>query len=160
MRTLVVYYSLTGNTRSLGQAIARALDADVEELQDRHRRSGWSAVPGTVWTVLRHQETEIEPPRLQAGDYELVLMGTPVWGGGMAPALRTYLSRVREELPEVAFFATMGGTGTRKLEAQFKQKAGQEPKAFLVVRDKDIKSGNIEREVAEFARKVSASEAM
>ncbi|MCK5584780.1 flavodoxin family protein, partial [Candidatus Bipolaricaulota bacterium] len=40
MKTLVVYYSRTGHTRKIGDEIAAALEADVEELKDDVGRSG------------------------------------------------------------------------------------------------------------------------
>ncbi len=40
MKTLVVYYSRTGNTKLIGDELAAVLGADVEELKDRDDRSG------------------------------------------------------------------------------------------------------------------------
>ena len=39
-RILVVCYSRTGHTRSLGEAIAERCEADVEWIQDRDARRG------------------------------------------------------------------------------------------------------------------------
>ena len=33
MKSLVVYYSYSGNTRLIAETVAHALDADIEELQ-------------------------------------------------------------------------------------------------------------------------------
>ena len=40
MKTLVVYYSLTGNTRLIAEAAARELGAEIEELRELKRRAG------------------------------------------------------------------------------------------------------------------------
>ena len=38
MNTLVVYYSRTGNTKAIGEAIAEALNADIDEIIDLKKR--------------------------------------------------------------------------------------------------------------------------
>ena len=40
MKTLVVLYSRTGTTKKVGEEIAAALKADVEEIIDTKKRSG------------------------------------------------------------------------------------------------------------------------
>jgi flavodoxin len=39
-KVLVVYYSRTGATRTLAEALAKALQADIEPIIDRKNRSG------------------------------------------------------------------------------------------------------------------------
>jgi hypothetical protein len=48
-------------------------------------------------------------------DYQLVVIGTPVWAGQMNPAVRAYLQRFKADLPRVAFFVTSGNTGASKV---------------------------------------------
>ncbi|WP_297820049.1 hypothetical protein [uncultured Paraglaciecola sp.] len=40
MKTLVIYYSLSGNTQKVAEAIANTLKADINRLEDRHSRTG------------------------------------------------------------------------------------------------------------------------
>ncbi|HBP51341.1 TPA: flavodoxin, partial [Candidatus Shapirobacteria bacterium] len=40
MKTLVVFYSRTGNTRRMGELIAQKLHADIDEIIDQKSRSG------------------------------------------------------------------------------------------------------------------------
>lgn len=40
MRSLVVYYSRTGNTRYVAEKIATEFNADLEEIIDKKNRSG------------------------------------------------------------------------------------------------------------------------
>ena len=47
---LCVYYSRTGNTRAAMEEIAKALGAELAELEDSVDRSGWAAGSGAAWT--------------------------------------------------------------------------------------------------------------
>jgi flavodoxin len=79
MKILVVYYSKTGTTRKLAERIAAQLNADVESIVDTKKRSGLIG-----WLVggrdgMRKISTTIDPVSKNAADYDLVLIGGPLW---------------------------------------------------------------------------------
>jgi len=114
MKTLVVYYSLTGNTRLIAEAAARELGAEIEELRELKRRSGIKGFVVGGLDSLRKKSVEIEPCRHRIEEFELVVVGTPVWGWGMTPAVRTYLTGRSWKGKKTALFCTMGGSGQRR----------------------------------------------
>lgn len=141
MKTLVVYYSRTGVTRTVAQALAGQLQADLEELHDRKSRRGalgWLS-GGRDATLKRL--TEIDPPVKDPSAYDLVLVGTPVWAFTMAPAVRTYLSQHGRAIKKAVFFCTMGGSGDRRTFSHMGELLGKSPAAALALREKDVRSG-------------------
>ncbi len=114
MKILVVYYSLTGNTRLIAETAARKLGAEIEELRDRKSRIGIRGFVTGGLDSLRKKRAELAPPRYDIRDYDLVLVGTPVWAWNMAPAVRAYLTGRPWEGKSVALFCTTGGTGQQK----------------------------------------------
>jgi menaquinone-dependent protoporphyrinogen IX oxidase len=48
--------------------------------------------------------TVIGEPEKDSASYDLVVVGTPIWAGAVAPAIRTYLSQNKERLKRVASF--------------------------------------------------------
>lgn len=109
VRTLIVYYSRTGTTRTLANTLAAELKADVDGiLCDRYRpgglrylRAGYDSVQGNM--------PPIEPPQSAAADYDLVLIGAPIWTSYPAVPVRAFLE-TRPALPtRIAVFLTHGG---------------------------------------------------
>ena len=111
--TLVVYYSLTGNTRPIAEAIAAALDADLEVIEDTFNRDAGLGRPRSAIEGLLGLRSRITPPKHDLSEYDLVVVGTPVWAARLSSPVRAYLSQQRASLERVAFFCTQGGFGAK-----------------------------------------------
>lgn len=109
MKTLVVYYSRTGTTRALAQALAEALDADIDEVVLRNRRGPLGFLRALI-DNLTHAEPAVSSKRDPA-NYDLVVVGSPVWAGGVASPLRSYLLQFGGVLKQVAAFCASGSGG-------------------------------------------------
>jgi len=79
-KVLVVYYSRTGATRRLAEALANALQADIEPITDRENRSGIFGYLRSVAESLQKRGASITPMNTDPASYDLVVVGTPVWG--------------------------------------------------------------------------------
>jgi menaquinone-dependent protoporphyrinogen IX oxidase len=115
MKTLIVFYSRTGNTRKVAAALARELDADMLEIRcDRYRagavrylQAGYDSVVGNLPKIVM--------PRYSAEDYDLMLIGTPVWTSHPSLPVRAFLAG-RPRLPNrVALFITCGGHSSTRV---------------------------------------------
>lgn len=113
MKTVVVYFSLTGNTKFVAEKIAQQLDADLCEITDKNHKKGKMLYIKGGAAAMREKLTDItvETP---IDDYELVIVGSPVWAGKIAPAIRTFLVENNFSKKRVAFFVCMGGDKPEK----------------------------------------------
>jgi len=146
MKTLVVYYSKTGNTRRLAEEIAKELCCDIDEIQDKEYRSGVIGWFSGSRDAFRKFLTDIEF-KIDPGEYDLVIIGTPIWAFGVTPAIRTYFTRNIEKLNNVAFFLTCGGMG---IEGALKdmENLSKPPVATLELHDRGIRANiDIERNI-------------
>jgi flavodoxin len=116
-KTLVVYYSLTGNTAGVARDIAGLARADIEVLRDFDREPplGFFGYLKAAMDALRGKPARLGSVACDPRKYALVVIGTPVWVGRMAPAIRAYLERFKADLPHVAFFVTSGDTNASKV---------------------------------------------
>jgi flavodoxin len=109
LKTLVVYYSRTGNARFVAQTIAAEVGADIEEVIDLKKRSGILGYLRGGSDARRGKETEITPTTKSPASYDLIIVGTPVWAARPTPAITTYLKRNDLSGKKVALFFAQGG---------------------------------------------------
>jgi flavodoxin len=114
MKTLVVYYSRTGKTRFVAEKVALDLKADVEEVVDLKNRSGRFGFLKAGYDATRGNETEIGKTQNSPSDFELIVVGTPVWNSRPSPAISTYLKQNGFAGKKVAVFCTNEGLGEEK----------------------------------------------
>jgi flavodoxin len=146
-KTLVVYYSRTGHTRSVALELAARCHADVEEIRDpTTKRLGPLGYFRCGREALRKQLPPIEPATVDAASYDLVILGTPVWAGHMASPMRSYLQANARKLVRIGAFCTQGGSGGPKVITEIADLAGKRALATLVLKESDVtKARYIER---------------
>ncbi len=111
MKTLVVYYSRTGNTKFAAETIAAEIGADIEEVIDLKNRQGRLAFLSAGRDAMQGKETQIAQTKGTLTDYDLVIIAQPVWGGNPTPAIRTYLNKNNLAGKKVALFFSSSGLG-------------------------------------------------
>ena len=109
MKSLVVYYSRSGNAQFVAQTIAAELGSDVEEVVDLKNRGGIFGFLSGGFDATRGRETKIGETKKSPVDYDLVVVGTPVWSSRPTPAIRTYLRKNDFSGLKVALFFAQGG---------------------------------------------------
>ncbi len=151
-KTLVAYYSWTGHTQQIAEAIAGELRADVEPIGELRPRAGWVAYVRSAWEVLRAKAVALKPPEKDASQYDLIVLGTPVWAGRMSSPIRAYILDQRASFKRIALFCTEGGANGEKALAQVASLCGKDPVATLVVTERDMTSRVAHRKVLEFVK--------
>jgi len=136
MKILVVYYSRDGLTRKIAASLADLLKAESEELVDLTNRRGLWGWLFAGRDALKSKLTRLDLTAKSPADYDLVVVGSPVWAYHITPAIRTYLSANAGKIKKAAFFCTKGGGPTGKFFAEMAAVSGREPLATL-----DIKRG-------------------
>ncbi|MDY6913044.1 MAG: flavodoxin [Planctomycetota bacterium] len=139
MKTLVVYYSRTGVTRKVAEALAEALGADIEQLIDTKKRGGALGFAVAVKDAAMKKLIPIAAPQKDPADYELVVVGTPVWADTICSAVRMYLTDYGKEIKRGAFFCTTHTSGIEKTLAAMQELAGCETAATASFRQKHVK---------------------
>lgn len=133
MQPLVVYYTRTGNTEQVGKEVANQLNADLEEIKEDKEWEGKLGMLHASLSALFKGKSEIAIEK-NPGDYDLVVIGTPVWAGHIPPAVRRYLTD--NTFNQVACFCTFRYQEGRVLKDIEKLTTG--PIATLEVKEEDL----------------------
>ena len=131
-RTLVAYFSRSGNTRVVAGLIQRGLGADLYEIRPA------TAYPEdylqTVEQARRERDSGFEPAlesRVHNLDaYDTLFLGFPIWGETMPPVVRAFLSAHDLAGKTIIPFNTHGGYGLGNSRAVLDRHA---PKAKVLV---------------------------
>ncbi len=96
MQATVVYFSVSGKSEELAQAISRELDSrgvgvDVVRLMPKHPHG---ATLGALMAAMRRPAELEQYPKL--GDEDLLVLVSPVWAATMTPAVREFLTHLPE----------------------------------------------------------------
>jgi flavodoxin len=149
-KVLVVYYSRTGATRRLAEALANALQADIEPITDRENRSGIFGYLRSVAESLQKRGASITPMNTDPASYDLVVVGTPVWAWSVSSPVRSYLAAYRGHLPDIAFFCTMGGRGSERAFEEMQAIAGKASRANYALTAREVASETYGAHLAQF----------
>ncbi len=149
-RTLVVFYSRSGTTRRIAQALSEALKCDFEEIKESGSRTG---VIGYIRSLLEarwQRASAIAPIKRDVSSYDLVVIGTPVWAWSLSSPVRAFLMATASRLPDVAFFCTLGTSGSERTFAQMTAITAKKPRAVCAIAARDTASGSYVERLSAF----------
>ncbi len=156
-KTLVIYYSRTGNTKKVAEKLAKQFSADTERLIDKRKRTGPIGYIRASKDALAKNLTEIEPLKSDPDDYSIILIGTPSWYSNMTPAVRTFIAENDLSDKFVAAFGTANKTGVKNackqiLDAVYSPDREQDLSLPLV--KSDLEEEILSQKVETFYKKV------
>ncbi|MFW9880848.1 MAG: flavodoxin family protein [Candidatus Thorarchaeota archaeon] len=117
-KILVVYYSLTGNTKFIAEAILESINTDILELKpvkelnaESRMKYVWGGFQAIMKIKPKLREFDINPL-----DYEFIILGTPVWSWTFSPTVRSFLSNFDLSGKKVALWTCSGGDGVKAMK--------------------------------------------
>ncbi len=157
MKSLVVFYSLTGKTRLAAQTVAKETQADLAEIEEvKPRKMG----PGTYLSggmdARKGKASEIKPLPANIDQYSRIFIGSPIWGSRCAPAINSFVDTANLRDKELVLFFTMGGSGQegaiKFLTERIEKHSGKVTNSFALAIGKDTDQAIIARTKEALAR--------
>ena len=130
-KTLVLYYSLTGNTKVVAEKMANRLGADIEEIVcvDPYDTNFQACIQRCMQEREQGVIPDIQPVKADLSQYDIIFIGYPVWFGTYAPPIAKFL--LNEDLccKKIVPFCTFGSGG---LESSIADLKAAEPDAEIL----------------------------
>ena len=100
-KTLIVYYSFTGNVKGIAGELTEQLTADVVEVQPAEEGLDYAAnnyaIGSSLIAAIRNNPNdaasypEIKPTDVDVSQYDNIIVATPLWWSQMAAPMQTFL---------------------------------------------------------------------
>ncbi|MDD5492977.1 MAG: flavodoxin [bacterium] len=144
MKTLIVYYSYTGNTELVAKTIASEISADILKVEDAEKTGKLKIYFSGSFAAKRGKSWPIKTINVLLKDYDRIFIGAPVWAGKAAPEINAYIEQAELKGKPVVVFVTMGGSKSDEaiqgLSDKIKAKEGKVVSSF------SVKTGGIKKE--------------
>ena len=154
MKTLIVYYSLEGNTDWAARRIADILGADTLRVYPvkAYPDKGFAKFFWGGKSAVMAETPALEAYAAPLEAYGRVIFGFPVWAGNVAPPIRTFVRENDLSGKRIAAFACQSGAGAEKAFSKLKAALGVDAlEAELVLIDPKAKPSEAnERKLAAF----------
>lgn len=130
-KSLVVYFSWSGNTQNVAQAIQTQTDSDIFEIVPE---TPYSDDYDAVVDLAQEEQRENARPAISEridhiDDYDVIYVGFPNWWGDMPMILYTFFDSYDLSGKTIAPFCTSGGSGLSNTVNEIK---GLEPNATVM----------------------------
>lgn len=115
-KSLVVYFSATGNTKALAETIAETADADISEIVPKVPYTSEDLNYNSDCRANSEQQDdsarpEFEPMSANIDEYDTIFIGYPIWWGTMPKIINTFLETYDLSGKTIMPFCTSGGSG-------------------------------------------------
>lgn len=150
--TLIIYYSYTGTSRKVAQALAESRGWPIGEVLDDSPRSGWLRC--VVDSLLRR----LPAVRYRGPDpsaYDRVILVSPVWVAHLAAPMRSFVAGNARSIAHYAVVTTMGSGGSDAVEAEIERLLGRPPLLCAEFLARHVDDGTYAAELETFAAAVA-----
>jgi flavodoxin len=124
-KTLIAYFTRSGNTRVIAETLQRLRSADIFEIQPA--RPYPADYEETVEQARQERDRGYEPPlAARVTDiraYDTVFLGFPIWGETAPPVIRSFLKTHDLSGKTLRPFITHGGYGAGNSQAVLQARA-------------------------------------
>ncbi len=158
MKTLIVYFTRTNTTRLIAEELGKALAVPVEEIIDKQNWSGLLGYLKAGRAAMQNGKSEIEDFKSNIADYEMLIIGSPVWAGNMPPAIRAFIEKYKNDIKRLAVFTTQGGERRQRIFSEISALSGKDLAAELLLTTKQIRLASYQENLHKFIEKIGQSE--
>ncbi|WP_099468944.1 flavodoxin family protein [Konateibacter massiliensis] len=126
MKAAIVYFSLEGNTKFVAEKISKQTGAEELRLIPK-KDYPTGKISKFFWggkSVTFGEKPKLESYDFKEDEYDVVIIGTPVWASSFTPPIKTFLAEHNLAGKKVALFACQMGNDAEKCFDKLKKEIG------------------------------------
>lgn len=128
MKSIVVYYSMNGNTEYVANKIKEELECDIlkiEPVKEYPNKGFKKFMYGGMKAVMK-QTPKLIDYKFDASLYDHIIIGLPVWASSITPPIRSFLQENKDSIVDknISIFTSYSGGGADKVIESVKEYLG------------------------------------
>lgn len=158
-KVLVVAYSHTGTCRRLSEQLCSQLGWQLAEIVEERPRRGILGIWRCVLDSLLQRRPAIRYDGPFPRNFDVVVLVSPIWLGRLAGPMRSFVTRRRDHLPDVAVISVAGATGEFGAATEIADLVGQAPIISTTFTAREIDDGRCAGRLQFFGAALNGAEA-
>jgi hypothetical protein len=150
-KVLVVTYSHTGTSLRLAQWLCGLRGWALGRIEEAAPRHGPMGTFACVLDSLLHRRPAIEYIGPPPGQFDAVVLVSPIWVGRLAGPMRSFVTRYQNQLPDIAVVSVMGGSGAPNAVAEIGTLARRAPLLSAAFTQREVEDGTCSQRLQAFA---------
>ena len=138
MKTLILFYSYTGNSKRFAENLSKKIGADIEEVKTEKRPGTIAAYVLGSFSAMRQKSVIIKPIQTDLSQYDRFVLIAPIWAGNPALAFNSMIDNLSSKKSvELYLISSSGNSNKDKISSYV------ENKGFQILDYHDIKQNTI-----------------
>ena len=138
MKTLILFYSYTGNSKRFAENLSKKIGADIEEVKTEKRPGTIAAYVLGSFSAMQQKSVIIKPIQTDLSQYDSFVLIAPIWAGNPAPAFNSMIDNLSaKKSVELYLISSSGNSNKDKISSYV------ENKGFQILDYHDIKQNTI-----------------
>jgi flavodoxin len=136
MKTLIVYYSFSGNNEFLAQELQKRLDCDIYKIVELKQRKSLDILLDLIFK----RKSKIEKSKFDLQQYDRLILIAPIWASKIATPLRSFIELEKDNFKEYSFITVCTGPDgqDRKITDELIQLTQKKPKTVMELKINDL----------------------
>lgn len=138
MKTVVVFYSLTGNNSRLANFLKEKLKCECFEIKTKKKIGFCTIFNG----IFFKKDPKLEEYRLDMKSFDKIIFLSPVWFGKLAFAFKSFLKIEKQNIKKYSFLSICLGDQKNKIEKELISHLGTNPNFIEIFSLQKLKNSN------------------
>jgi flavodoxin len=134
--TSIIIFSSNKKTKFISEIIKEKIDAEIVEIKDLNKKSGFIGNIKNNYNALRSNNTNIFPETIDLNSYDLIIIGSPSTFGGISPSISTFIEKNSFENKKIVIFTTtnsrQGYDVLKHMKKKIESKSGTILNSFIM----------------------------